>query len=162
IPRISYRLFVDRDPSMEKQIAGMTNIMGQMLSKGTTSRTKAQIDESIDFVGGTLSTSDFGGYASSLTRHNETVLAIFSDVILNPRLPEDESEKLIKLTISGLQAAQDDPNAISGKLSSPLLYRKDHPYGQISTELSIANIALEDCRKFYRDFFRPNISYLVV
>lgn len=162
IPRITYRLYVDRDPSLEGDVAGMTSLMGQMLSRGTTTRTKAQIDESIDFVGGSMSTTDQGGFASSLTRHNETVLAIFSDVILNPSFPEEEFEKLKKQTISGLQTQKDDPNAISGNVSGALLYGKDHPYGEIVTEVTVGNITLDDCKTFYDQYFKPNISYLVV
>lgn len=162
IPRISYQLFVDRDPTLEGDIAGMTSIAGDLLSAGTTSRTKAQIDESVDFVGGSVSTNAQGGFATALTRHSETILAIFSDIILNPSFPEEEFEKLKKQLNSGLQTQKDDPDAISGNVSNVLLYGKDHPYGELTTELTVNNIALEDCKAYYQKFFKPNISYLVI
>ncbi|HLF64688.1 MAG TPA: pitrilysin family protein [Saprospiraceae bacterium] len=162
IPRISYQIFVDRDPSLEGDIAGMTDIAGDLLNKGTTTRTKAQIDESIDFVGASLSTHAQGGFASALTRHSETVLAIFSDVILNPGFPEDEFEKARKQTISGLQTEKDDPNAISANVSNALVYGKNHPYGEITTEVSVSNITLDDCKGYYQKYFKPDITYLVI
>jgi predicted Zn-dependent peptidase len=162
IPRISYQIFVDRDPSLEGDISGMTNITGDLLSAGTTTRTKAQIDESVDFVGGSVSTNSQGGFASTLTRHSETILAIFSDVILNPSFPEEEFEKLKKQTISGLQADKDDPNAISAKVSDALVYGKTHPYGEITTEVSVSRTTLNDCKAYYQKYFKPNITYLVV
>jgi predicted Zn-dependent peptidase len=162
IPRISYRLFVDRDPVVEGEISGMTGIAGQMLSRGTTTRTKSQIDESIDFVGGSMNTNAQGGFVSSLTRHNETVLSIFADVIQNPSFPDEEFMKLKKQTLSGLQTEKDDPNAISSNVSNALLFGKDHPYGEITSEVTVESITLNDCKKYYEQYFKPNISYLVV
>lgn len=162
IPRISYQIFIDRDPSLEGDIAGMTAIAGDLLSTGTTTRTKVQIDESVDFVGASVSTNAQGGFASTLTRHSETVLAIFSDVILNPSFPEDEFDKLKTQTISGLQTNKDDPNAISANVSNALVYGKNHPYGEIMTEVSVNNTTVEDCKAYYGKYFKPNISYLVI
>ena len=162
IPRISYQLYVDRDATIEGNKAGLTGIAGQLMSMGTTSRTKAQIDESVDFIGASLNTNSQGGFASSLTRHTETVLAIFADVILNPSFPEHEFDKLKTQTISGLQTNKDDPNAISGNVSNALLYGKDHPYGELTTETTVSNLTVEDCKEYYNKYFAPNISYLVI
>ncbi len=162
IPRVSYQLFVDRDPVLWKERAGVRDIAGAILARGTKTRTKAEIDEAIDYVGGSLSTNDRGGFVSSLTRHSETVLEVFADVILNPSFPEEEFEKIRTQTISGLQVQKDNPDAIASNVSSVLVYGPDHPYGEVVTETTVGNITLEDLRTYYETFFRPNISYLVM
>jgi len=58
IPRVSFQLLLDNDPMLEGDIAGAASMAGRMLTKGTTSRTKAQIDEEIDFIGARLSTNE--------------------------------------------------------------------------------------------------------
>jgi len=162
IPRISYRLFIDRDAIVEGEKAGYTSIAGDLLSAGTKTRTKAEIDEEVDFVGGSLSTSSRGGFASSLTRHTDVVLGAFSDVILNPSFPQEEFDKNKTQMLSGLQAQKDDPNAISGNVSGALTYGLEHPYGEMMTETTVENIMLDDCKNYYNTYFKPNGSYMVV
>ena len=50
LPKVSYRLFVDYDPVLEKDAAGYVQLTGEMLTKGTQTRTKAQIDEMCDLI----------------------------------------------------------------------------------------------------------------
>lgn len=162
IPRVSYQLFIDRGPVQEGELAGLSSLAGSLLSRGTTTRTKAQIDEEVDFVGGSVSSSAQGGFASGLTRHSETVLSVFADVMLNPSFPEEEFEKLKFQTISGLQSQKDSPDAISANVSGAMVYGKDHPYGEITTEQTVTNTTVDDCRNYYRKYFVPNNTYLVV
>ncbi len=51
LPTVSYQIFVDNDPVQEKEAAGYVEMMGTLLAKGTKTRTKAQIDEAVDFIG---------------------------------------------------------------------------------------------------------------
>ena len=54
LPKVSYRVFIDNDPVLEKDAAGYLDLTGELLSKGTKTRTKAQIDEQVDFLGATF------------------------------------------------------------------------------------------------------------
>jgi hypothetical protein len=117
LPQISYQLTIDRDPALEKEKAGLSDIAGSLLATGTTSKTKAEIDEAVDYIGANMSTNGTGGFASSLTKHTDKILALFSDVILKPAFPQNEFDKIKTQTLSGLQTEKDDPNAISGNVS---------------------------------------------
>ncbi len=162
LPRIAIQVFVDVPPFMEGDAAGYASIAGQLLSKGTKTRTKAQIDEEVDFVGATLSTSSSGVIGAALTKHQDKLLEMISDVLLNPTFPEEEFDKIKKQTLSGLAQSKDNPNAIAANVQTVLRYGKNHPYGEIQTEESIENITLDKCRSFYESNFKPNISYLIV
>lgn len=162
LPRVSYQLFIDRDHVVEGDEAGLTAILGDLLKAGTEKKTKAEIDEAVDFVGGNLSTNSRGGFASSLTKHSDKILSLFAEVMLMPSFPDDEFEKLKKQTISGLQTQKDDPNAISSNVSHALLYGKDHPYGEITTETTVSNLTLQACQEFYNTYFKPEAAYMVV
>ena len=162
LPRVSFQIFVDVPPINEGDKAGAARIAGELLSRGTTSKTKAEIDGAIDYIGASLSTSSSGMVGSSLTRHKETLLELMADVLMNPNFPESEFEKVKKTTLSGLAQSKEDPNAISSNVSQVIRYGKDHPYGEIETEESINNLTVDDCKKFYVDYFKPNISYLIV
>jgi predicted Zn-dependent peptidase len=162
LPRVSFQIFVDVPPALEGDYAGYSDLAGQMLSRGTSTRTKSQIDEAVDFLGASLFSSASGVSGSSLTKHREKLLAIMSDILLNPAFPEQEFDKIKKQTMSALAQSKDDPNTIAGNVAAVLRNGKGHPYGEVETEKSIANINLDKCREYYNTYFKPNISYLVI
>lgn len=162
LPQVSFQLFVDVPPLKEGDHAGAASIAGQLLKTGTKTKTKAQIDEAIDFIGASLSTSSSGVSGSSLSRHREKLLALMADVLLNPIFPVAEFDKAKKQTLSGLAYSKEDPNAISGNVTQVLRYGKDHPYGELTTETTVENITIERAKTFYKTYFKPNISYFVV
>ncbi len=162
LPRVSYQLTIDRDPILEKEKAGLASIAGELLGTGAAGKTKAELDEAVDYIGATLNTSANGGFATSLTKHTDKILSLFSDVILKPTFPEAEFEKIKTQTMSGLQANKDDPNAISQNVSSALTYGTAHPYGEITNEITVANVTLDDTKEFYKAAFKPGNAYLVI
>ncbi|MEM6316983.1 MAG: insulinase family protein [Bacteroidota bacterium] len=162
LPKVSFQVFVDFPPFMEGEYAGTADIAGQLLSTGTITKSKAEIDEAVDFMGASLNTSSSGLYAASLRKHTEELMKIASDVLLKPSFPEAEFEKIKKQTLSFLAQGKEDPNAIARNVSSILKYGKDHPYGEIQTEETVSNITLEQTKKFYNEYMKPNASYVIV
>jgi zinc protease len=162
LPKVSYRVFVDSDPVLEKDAAGYIDMMGELLAKGTKTRTKAQIDEEVDFIGASLSTDGNGVIGQALSKHADKLLTLMSDVLLNPAFPADELEKARKRTMSGLQANKDDANAIAANVSTILRNTKNHPYGEVMTEESLAKVTLDQVTNYYNTYFKPNKAYLVI
>jgi predicted Zn-dependent peptidase len=162
LPRITYRLTVDRDPIFEGGHAGYVSFAGSQMRKGTTSRSKAEIDEEIDQIGASLSTNARGIYGSCLTRHSSTLLSVLSDVLLHPTFPEEEMEKERKQTLSGLENAVTDASSISGTLASAITYGLKHPYGEPITPTTVKEITRDDMVDYYGTYFRPEVSYLVI
>ena len=162
IPRLAYSLVLDYDPIFEGEMVGYTDFSGQLMRTGTTTRTKDQIDEQVDMLGASLNTSSTGIAASCLTRHNEELLAIMSDVLLNADFKAVELEKIRTQALSGLEASKNDPQAISQRVSSVIVYGNTHPYGENISEESAKKITLDKCNEFYKTYFKPNIAYLAI
>jgi predicted Zn-dependent peptidase len=162
LPRVSFNLVLDVNGTLEGDKAGVGNMAGSLMSSGTTTRTKAQIDEEVDFIGASLSTSGTGAYASALSKYQEQILALMADVVLNPTFPQEEFDKVKKQTLSGIKSGKDDPGALMDNLSTRLLFGKDHPFGEVETEATVENITPDDCKAHYSNFFRPNIAYIAV
>ena len=162
LPQVSFRIFADYDPVLEKEAAGYIDMMGELMSKGTTKRSKSQIDAEVDFIGASLGTDANGVSAASLTKHSDKILDLMSDVLLHPVFPEEEFQKSIKRTESGLASEKDDAGAISRKVGARLRYGKMHPYGEFTTEASLKKISLEQIKQHYATYLKPNISYLVI
>lgn len=162
LPRVAFSLVLERDPIFEGDKAGTLSMVGQMMTGGTATRTKDQLDEEIDFIGASLEASASSIYAASLKKHQDKVLELMTDVLYNPVFPQEELDKLKKQMISGLAASKDDPNAISGRLTSTLNFGAGHPYGESETEATVKNITLEDIKGYYSTYFKPNIAYLAI
>lgn len=162
LPRVSFQLSIDLPMIAEGDKTGTATIAGDLLSKGTSSRKKSDIDEAIDFIGASLNSSASGIAGASLTKHKDKLMEILADVALHPSFPEEEFEKLKKQTLSGLAINKTDPGAIASNVTQVLRYGKDHPYGELTTEESVNNITLEDAKAFYRTYFQPSRAYFVV
>jgi zinc protease len=162
LPRVAFNLVLDIEAVKEGEKAGYASMAGDLMRTGTKTRSKAQIDEEVDFIGATLNTSSGGIYASSLTKHSQQLLELMTDVLYNPTFPQDEFDKLKKQMLSSLAAQKDDPGSISSNVQKVVMYGQNHPYGELTTEESINNITIDDCRNYYNTHFSPKISYLVI
>ncbi len=162
LPRVSYQLSVDRDPILESNKAGYISMAGSLMKNGTTTMSKSEIDEAVDFIGASVSTYSNGMYGSCLSKHSDKLLTVMSDILLNPAFPEDEIEKLRKQTLSGLASSKTSANDISSNIVQAMDFGLDHPYGEQQTEKTTEAITRTDLLDYYTAYFRPNISYLVI
>ncbi len=161
LPRVAFRLELNRGIIDEGDKTGYLDLMGQVMRRGTETRSKSEIDEAVDFIGANLFTSSDFVFGSSLSKYADQTIELMSDVVLNPTFPEDELQKIKKQTLSALKQQRDDPNAIANKLISRVLY-EGHPYGKVSTETSVDKITAADLRNYHQTYFRPNVAYLAV
>jgi zinc protease len=162
IPRVSYSLVLDYAPILEGADAGYVDFAGQLMRTGTLTRTKDQIDEAVDFIGASFDPSADGFSASCLSKHNEELLGIMSDVVMNATFKQEELEKIRTQTLSGLEAEKNDPSAIATRVSAKLVYGATHPYGETMNEESVKKITLEKCNEFYKNYYKPNVGYLAI
>ena len=162
IPKITYQLSLDIDPVLEESQAGYVSITGDLLRAGTKTKTKAEIDEAIDFIGASLNTFSTGISGSVLTKHSGNLLDIMSDVLYNPSFPAEEMEKLKKQNISAIQASKNEARAIAGNINSAVLFGNKHPYGEINSEKTFESVTLDKCKEYYKTYFRPNVAYLII
>lgn len=162
LPRVTYSLIMDRKPLNEGDKAGMADMLGEMLTEGTTTRTKSQLDEEIDFMGARLSASSSSAFASGLSKYKEELIALLADVVRNPAFPQESFDKLVTQSESGIESSKDDPSSISSNLVSTVLYGKEHPYGQFMTSETLENISLDDVKALYKERFNPTNTYIAI
>lgn len=162
LPTIAIRLLVDRTPALEKDMAGVIDLTGQLMRAGTTKRTKDQLDEEIDRIGATLNAGGTALFAAGLSRHTAKLFELVADITLRPSFPQEELDKLIMQTQSGLKARKAEPNSIVDVLRRRVLYGDTHPYGEVETEETVGRITRDACQKVYKSYFVPNAVILAV
>jgi len=161
VPVVSFSIRIDRDPIDEGNAVGLASLAGTLMREGTKNRSKQQIDEEVDFIGASLGTFSTGMFGSSLKRHQEKLLDLMKDILLNPTFPQEELERRITQSRSGFEASRNNANFIAGNISSVTRFG-DHPYGQVQTPEHLDNITTDLLREYYNTFFRPNIAYLII
>ena len=162
LPRVNYSLRFDRKPIVEGEKAGVISLLGSMLGNGTTSISKDEFNEEVDFLGASVNVGFGSGFAFTLTKNNERVLDLFSDAVINPLLTEEEFEKEKEKLIEGLKSQKKDIDAISGRVGDALSYGKNHAYGEFITEQTIDNVSFQDILDYHAKYFIPNNVYIVV
>ena len=161
LPRVSATLTIDRDAVLEGDKAGMISMAGELFRRGTTTMTKAVLDEEIDYLGASINASAKSVSGFSLKNNFSKVLSLMADIALRPSFPADELEKIRKQELSGLAQNKEDANAIARNVVSKLVYGKNHPYGEVETEETVAKVTVDDIKDYYNTYWKPNIAYLI-
>ena len=162
LPKVSYSIDLDVKPALEKGKIGAAGFVGELLKGGSKKMKKNDFNKAIDMIGGTIAFSSEGMYFGSLTKHSDKLLALASDVLINPAFPQSELDLQKKQALSGLATEKDDPQAMSRNLGAMLNYGKNHYRGEIMTEETVANITMDDVKKYYETYFRPNVAYMAI
>ena len=161
LPRVSATLALDVDGFKEGDKSGMAEMAGQLLKRGTTKKSKAELDEAVEFLGGSLSTSSQYASVSSLKNNFPKLMELLAEVILHPALSSDELEKVRKQSISGIESNKDEPDAISNNVVHKLVYGGNHPYGEVTTIKTINAVKEQDVKDFIKTYWIPNNAYLI-
>lgn len=146
---------------------GVSRLLSRALIKGTTSRTAAEIAETIEAVGGSIDASSGN---NSVTVEVATLstdvllgLDVLADVITNPTFPEAEVMKERSAQIAAIKAEDDQITAVARNLLRENLFGS-HPYalrGTGSVE-TVGKLTPDDVKEMHRTTFTANNGVLAV
>ena len=162
LPRLSISMRIDNGPIYEGDKSGVSSLLSAMLGNGTTSISKDDFNDEIDFLGASLGFGAQSGFASSLSKYQNRIIELMADAAINPLLTLDEFEKEKERALEGLKGDENSVDAAASRVGSALSYGKDSAYGEFVSEESLKNINLEDVIDFYNSYFKPNNTYIVV
>lgn len=162
LPRISIQLQIDNPPILEGEKAGVSDLVSSLLGNGSTSISKDDFNEEIDFLGARVNFGSQRAFAASLSKYFPRVLELMADAAINPNFVQEEFEKEKAKLLTGLKTQEKDVAAIAGRVQRALAYGTDHPYGEFVSEESVNKVTLADIEKFYKDYFVPANAYLIV
>jgi predicted Zn-dependent peptidase len=162
LPRVSYNLTIDNVPTLDGDKAGITDILAAMLGNGTTTISKDNFNEEVDFLGANLNFSGSGAFASGLSKYSKRILELMADAAINPLFVQEEFEKEKAKAIEGLKAQEKSVDAVAGRVGNALVYGTHHPYGEFITEETLNYITLDNVRAYYESISNPQNAYLVV
>jgi zinc protease len=150
------------DPAGEE---GLASVTAALLRKGTKTRTAQQFSADFDYIGGSFGAdagADFTNISAEfLTKDLARGLELFSDAVLHPTFPQNETDKILAQSLDGVKAAKDEPQSVLGLYYAGFLYGS-HPYGRPSDgdELSLKRIQRDAIVKFYEANYAPGNTIL--
>ncbi|UCG43640.1 MAG: insulinase family protein [candidate division WOR-3 bacterium] len=151
------------DPSGKAGLAGLTN---GMLLRGTRTRTAADIDELIEFLGARVRIrGDHDHQAVEfklLSRHLDTILGLLSDIILNPGFGNDELATERARALSSARYRYENPGAVAVLEFDRLLFQ-GHPYARPASgdTVDLKNLERNDLVAFHQTHYLPNNCFLI-
>jgi zinc protease len=106
VPIVAVRVFMRAGSVFEpRERAGLANLTGSLLTRGTAKRSGPELDDAIEFVGGSLEAgAGRDGLTASLSvlkRDLGLGLDLLTEVVLSPTFPEAE----VKRKVAQIQAA---------------------------------------------------------
>jgi predicted Zn-dependent peptidase len=139
--------------------AGISNLLQNVLVKGTTTRSALAIADETERMGGSLNASGDVDYSeirgTALGRYWRALLALMADVALNPALPPEEIDNERRAVASGLRNRRDQPFQFTYDALLARLF-PGHPYGVhlLGREEVVARVDREALLAHYRRFYR--------
>ena len=162
LPRVSATLRIDNQPYFEGEIAGVSSMMGSLLGRGTSSITKDEFNEKVDFLGASVNFFSSGASARSLKKYFPEVLDLMADGVKNSKFNQEEFDKEKEVTLENLKAEEKNIPAIASRVEGLLVYGKKHPFGEFTSKTSVNNITLEDVKNNFNTYYKPNNGYLII
>ncbi|MEO8501063.1 MAG: pitrilysin family protein [Vicinamibacteria bacterium] len=154
VPKVDIGLYVAAGNSYEK--AGevwLGDLTGQLMREGTTTKTGAQISKAAAQMGGQVDigvgsdTASVSG--SSLSEFAPDLVKLMADLVMNPKFPASELERLKADNLRRLSIAKSNPQQMAVEKFREVIYGS-HPYGRIfPTEAQMKGYTLTQAKGFY-------------
>ena len=146
---------------------GISNLAVNMLTRGTQTRTAAQIAEQMESLGGYI--EGFSGRDSagiemeSLSSNFHSAMDIFADIALNPSFPQDEMKRAKREISAAINKKKDDLASVSIERFLATLF-KGGTYSRdvLGTTAGLKTLSREKVRAFYDKALNPRNTVIVV
>ncbi|HEY8459448.1 MAG TPA: pitrilysin family protein [Blastocatellia bacterium] len=168
VARLTLRFGNEKDLANREE-AGL--LAGQMLMRGTTKRTREQIQDELDKLkarAGVFGSATQAGATIETTRENlPAVMRLVAEILREPSFPAKEFELLKQDALTSIEEGRSEPtqiafNAFSRHMSP---YPKGHVNYVKTIDEQIADlkaVTLDDVKKFHGDFYGADHGELAV
>ena len=153
-PKVTVRLAV-RSGNIDEKASEvwLADLMGDLLSQGTDTRSASQIAEAAARMGGavtvTVGEDRTDVNSDVLSEFGPEAVALIADVVMHPKFPESELARLKGDRVRQLSIAKSQPQQMAAEKFRALLY-PDHPYGRLfPTEEMLKGFTIAQVRSYY-------------
>ena len=168
VPTIAVRLVFPGGVRYENEKTnGLFNFLSKAWTKGTKARSAQGIAELIEGMGGNINgfsgQNTFGLQGRFLSQNFDKGLALFAEILLTPKFPPEEIEKLRPLILAQLKRQDDYMPGVAVREFRRLLFTP-HPYGMnpLGKASVVQTISSKELLETYSDFVMPDRGVLSI
>ena len=165
---ITLRLGTEKSLQGKATIAELT---GQMLERGTKSKTREQVKDGFDKLKADVSIYA-GGQAVNIsiatTKDNlNNTLKLLKEVLREPSFPAGEFDKLKDEQLSDIEQQRSEPQSLASNIFARI--NSPYPKGHIKYTMTydeqvdaVKNTKVDDLKQFYTDFYNSAVATVAV
>ena len=168
-PTVSLMLSIEGGPLLDPiDKAGLAALTAALMEEGTTNYLKEELSNELAKLGSNISVGASGRYTyiqiSSLTKNLDATINLMLDVMFNPAFKQEDFDRVKNQWLQNLQQGLKDPATLASKANKQVLYGKNNRVGlpNSGTIKTISAITLDDVKRFYKQYFSPKHSNLVI
>ncbi|OAB25639.1 zinc protease [Flavobacterium fryxellicola] len=165
VPLVQFQLQIKGGMLLEESDKiGVSNMLAELMTKGTKSKTPEQLENAIESLGATINTyaTDEAIFISvtTLAKNYNATMALVQEIIVEPRWDAKEFELIKQSTLSQILQQKADPNSIARNEFKKLIYGNESilGYNRIGTESTVNKITLEDLKNYYVKNTAPSVA----
>ncbi|NIJ54409.1 M16 family metallopeptidase [Dyadobacter arcticus] len=165
IPLVQAQLSIKGGQLLDsKEKTGVANLLAEMLTKGTKTKTAEQLEEAMMNLGTSITVKiapeEMNIGFSALARNYQAVMDLVKEIILMPRWEEKELELARAAVLNHIKQEKADPNAIGDNAFTKILYGPENILSQniLGTEESLKSITMADLQKYYEAYLSPSVG----
>jgi len=162
VPVVQFSLEMKGGQLLERPAkAGVSNMLANMMTKGTAKKTPAELEEAIELLGASIyvnaSEEKITISGNTLAKNFAETMELVREILLEPRWDEKEFELVKQRTLSRLKEEKGDPNAIAQNEFKKLIYGENSilSYNELGTPETVENLNIEDLKNYYEEKLSP-------
>jgi predicted Zn-dependent peptidase len=167
LPKVTVDVMIVAGSADEgKDHQGVADLTANLMKEGTEKLTASQLADATARMGSTLDVNSSydrtNAQVDVLSEFGPEAVRLLADVVVHPRLPDSELERLKndKLRQIALDSAQ--PQTIALMRFRKILYG-DHPYSVVEpAEADVKKIAIQDVKAYVSSNFNPRRAHIYV
>lgn len=167
LPLVQFNLRIDGGLMFENpEKTGVSNLLANMMTRGTATKTAAELEEAIDLLGASINVSSGDQHititGNTLARNYAKAIDLVEEILLEPRWDERELELARQSVLSQIAQQSSNPNSIASREFSRLLYGEDHILSNstLGTEESVRAITMDDLKEYYQNYIAPGLAVM--
>lgn len=169
IPLVQFNMVIDGGQLLDDPgKVGVANLLAQLMTKGTKTKTTAELEDAIDQLGASVNvyatTESTTIAVNTLSRNYGKVMALVKEIILEPRWDSTEFELTKQSTISRIRQLEASPNMVAQNEFNKLIYGEGNIRSQniMGSIKSVEAITLDDLKNYYDKFISPSVTRMHV
>lgn len=165
LPLVQFNIRLDGGLLLEDpDKIGVSNLLADVMTKGTATKTPAELEEAIDLLGATIRVNagrqSFTISGNALARNYLETMNLVEEILMEPRWDEREFDLAKQSVLSQIAQQQSNPNSIAALEFNKLLYGADNilSNSSLGTAESVESITIDDLKSYYEQFLSPTVA----